>query len=231
MPEASSEIFVNAWDTYRKVVAANHMFHKEIGAELHRILQSKFGDRAFSILDLGCGDAATLAASLTGLRLECYKGVDLAEPVLALAAETLQSLACPVELAHEHVLEALAEDARYDVIHSSFALHHLPTEEKGRFFDLAAQRLNARGLLLLADVVREEGESLDAYYQRYCGWLRGAWEVLDNAEKDLVVDHIVNNDRPEPLSVLRALAAAAGLQIDAAGVGHGAHRLLSFTRA
>jgi len=33
-------------------------------------------------------------------------------------------------------LATLAEDATYDVIYSSFALHHLPTAQKAEFFHL-----------------------------------------------------------------------------------------------
>ena len=41
MTETASRIFVDAWDLYQKVVGANCMFHREIGAELKRLL----GDR------------------------------------------------------------------------------------------------------------------------------------------------------------------------------------------
>jgi class 3 adenylate cyclase len=62
-----TEIFVNAWDLYKRVVDADLMFHREIGEELRQVLREKFGGRPFSILDLGCGDAANLAPRLEGL--------------------------------------------------------------------------------------------------------------------------------------------------------------------
>jgi hypothetical protein len=68
MTEHSSGSFFDAWDTYQKVVAGDYMFHREIGAELKRVLHALFGGRSFSILDLGCGDAATLAPLLGGWR-------------------------------------------------------------------------------------------------------------------------------------------------------------------
>src|SRR5271168_2273872 len=105
------------------------------------------GGRPFSILDLGCGDAATLVPLLDGLPVERYKGVDLAEPALMLATNNLKSLPCPASLTHEDILAALAEDTTYDVICSSFALHHLPTHQKAEFFRPAAQRVKADSLV------------------------------------------------------------------------------------
>ena len=56
-----------------------------------------------------------------------------------------------------------AGSALYDVVYTSFALHHLPTEQKAEFFCRVAERLEKDGLLLLTDIVREEDESLPVY--------------------------------------------------------------------
>ena len=124
----------------------------------------------------------------------------------------LADLPCPVTLTHGDILEALDEDNSYDAIHSSFVLHHLPTERKAEFFRRAARRLAPDGLLLLVDTACEEDETLDDYLQRYCGWLRRDWTGLSAQELDAICDHIVNNDMPEPYSTLLALARAAGLR-------------------
>lgn len=231
MPAHASASFFDAWDTYQKVVTCDYMFHREIGAALNQLLRAHFGGRPFSILDLGCGDAATLIPLLEGLALQRYKGVDLSETALVLAAENLKTLPCPVQLTQGHILATLAEDATYDVIYSSFALHHLPTAQKAEFFHLAAQRLNKGGLLLLVDVVREEGETLEVYHQRYCEWLRSSWRALNEDEKNLVCDHLVNNDLPDPCSVLDAQAQAAGLGVALRSARYGWHWLLCFRRA
>lgn len=231
MSGLSPASFFDVWDTYQKVVSGDYMFHREIGAELHKLLHDQFGGRPFTILDLGCGDAATLAPLLEGLAVRRYRGVDLSEAALTLAGENLKSLSCPVELDRKDILAALADDVPYDVIYSSFALHHLPTAQKAEFFHLAAQRLEKGGLLVLVDVVREEDETLEAYHKHYCAWLRGRFNALSGEEKDLICDHIVNNDLPDPLSVLQAQAQAAGLEVGPRSTTFGWHRLLSFTRA
>lgn len=231
MSEQSCEFFFDAWATYQKVVAGNYMFHREIGAELDVAIRTHFAGRPFSFLDLGCGDAAALAPLLKALPPERYKGVDLSDNALTLAAENLKFLPCPVELVHEDIMATLTEDGRDDVIHSSFALHHLPTVQKAEFFRRAAQRLTQGGLLLLIDVVREEDESLEVYHRHYCAWLRSSFHDLNEDEKDAICDHILKNDRPEARSLLQAQAEAAGLKVAPPGTHYGWHWLLCFTPA
>lgn len=228
MTKPQAAAFFQVWDTYAKVVAANYMFHREIGEGVKAALKARFGDRPFSILDLGCGDAATFAPLLEGFVAKSYRGVDLSEAALALARQNLARIACRVELLQADFMSALADAPATDVIYTSFALHHLSTERKGEFFGRAAQKLAPGGLLLVADVNREEGESLEAYHRSYCDWLRGAMTGLEPAEQDGICDHLVNNDFPEPVSALQALAAAAGLRTLPGARPHKRHGLMVF---
>ena len=226
----SSPNIFDQWDTYHKVVAANFMFHREIAEALRRALEARFSGRLPAFLDLGCGDATAPAPGPAGPGAAPLQGRrSLGDGARARRARTDRS-AFLVTLTHGDILEALDEDESDDVIHSSFVLHHLPTERKAEFFRRAARRLAPEGLLLLVDVVREEDELLDDYFRRYCGWLRREWRGLSAEELDAICDHLVNNDLPEPYSTLVALARAAGLKEAPGGVHYGAHRLLSFAR-
>jgi SAM-dependent methyltransferase len=220
--------FFQVWDTYAKVVAANYMFHKELTEGIAAALDTRYAGRPFSVLDLGCGDAATFAPLLERRALQSYTGVDLSEAALALAASNLKRLACPVVLKHADFTSALAEASSVDAIHISFALHHLSTQEKAEFFGHAAKKLKVGGLLLLVDVAREEGEPLADYHQAYCDWLRGAFVGLTSEEMDRMCDHIRENDFPEPYSLLRAQAEAAGLRELPGALPHKHHRLMLF---
>lgn len=231
MNEPAAVRFFHVWDTYAKVVAANYMFHREIGEAVRDALRARFGERSFSVLDLGCGDAATFAPLLEGFALKSYKGADLSEAALALAAKNLSRLPCPIELTQAELMSELAAAQPVDVIYISFALHHLSTEGKAAFFSLAANKLTPSGMLLLADVVREEGQSLAAYHLGYCDWLRDSMATLDTSEKDAICDHLVNNDFPEPCSVLRAQADSAGLRMLPAATPQKWHRLMPFVHA
>jgi SAM-dependent methyltransferase len=231
MNEPAAIRFFHVWDTYAKVVAANYMFHKEIGEAVKSALRDRFGERPFSVLDLGCGDAATFAPLLEGFALTRYRGADLSEAALALAARNLSRLSCPIELVQAELMSELAAARPVDVIYISFALHHLSTERKAEFFSLAAKKLLPGGMLLLADVVRAEGQSLEAYHVAYCDWLRDSMATLDMGEKDAICDHLVNNDFPEPYSVLRAQADSAGLRMLPAAIPQEWHRLMPFVPA
>lgn len=231
MNAASAVGFFQVWDTYAKVVAANFMFHKELSEGIQAALDRRFEDRPFSVLDLGCGDAATFAPLLEGRALASYTGVDLSDAALALAASNLARLSCPVALKHADFMGALAEATPVDAIHISFALHHLSTQEKAEFFRRAAERLKAGGLLLLVDVAREEGEPLADYLRNYCDWLQDAFVGLTPEEKARMCDHIRENDFPEPYSLLRAQAEAAGLQALPGFVPQKHHRLMLFAPA
>jgi len=228
MTEASSETFFDSWHVYKKVVSANLMYHREIGAALNAVLRARFAQTAISVLDLGCGDAATLPPVLAGLRVASYVGVDLSLTALTLAAENLKFLPAAPRLANGDFLAALAEEGAYDVIYSSYALHHLDTPQKAEFFRRVATRLKPGGLLLLVDVAREEDETLPVYHAHYTEWLRSTWPQLEPFEREAVCDHIVACDMPEPASVLIAQAETAGLSLFGAGARHLWHRLLCF---
>jgi len=212
MNDASAIRFFHVWDTYAKVVAANYMFHREIGEAITEALTARFDGKPFSVIDLGCGDAATFAPLLEGRPLKNYRGADLSEAALALAKENLSRLGCPVELDHTDMMSELATAPSADVINVSFALHHLTTEQKAEFLRLASKKVAPGGVLLLTDVMREEGQSLPDYLSTYTNWLRRSMVTLSDPEKDAICDHILNNDLPELASVLRAQAADAGLR-------------------
>lgn len=229
MSERSEADYFGVWRRYRKVIDANYMRHAEFGAHIEQALSARFAGRRFSILDLGCGDAALLASMLRKMDVASYDGVDLSEEALVFAEQNLKSLSCTVRLIHSDLLTALKSDGRrYDVVHSSYAVHHLSVEQKAEFFALAAKRLEKEGLLLLTDVMREEDETLPLHFERYCDWLRRDWGALDQAEKTAICDHILSSDLPEAQSVLEAQARAAGLNHVVELARFGWYRLLCF---
>ncbi len=207
--ETEAENIFDTWDIYQKIVSANNMFHLEIYADVAAILQTLEG--GFSVLDLGCGDAVNLASVLMPLPVGHYCGVDLSKTALALADQNLKGLACPIEWRCGDLLQELHTlDKKYDVIFTSFALHHLNYAEKCEFFQAAHAHLNAGGFLLMIDVVREEHEDLPGYLAAYCGWLRDDWQGIDGREKAIACQHIMENDFPETLLTLQAFSVQAG---------------------
>ncbi|UOA08059.1 class I SAM-dependent methyltransferase [Methylobacter sp. S3L5C] len=201
--------FFNAWTIYRKVLTNNYMHHRGIYQAVTTLLNDQWAMQPFKLLDLGCGDASFIAQALHGASIQHYVGFDLSDPALALAAENIAPLGCQVELINIDFMEGLAQTKeRFDIVFTSYALHHLSREEKAEFFRLAHGVLTENGLLLIIDVMRESNESLPSYLDNYCQWVREEWLQLDEQELTAIIQHIRHNDLPENVAILSALAEA-----------------------
>jgi len=199
--------FFSNWDVYRAVIDNNCMEHREIYQTVAPILARRVAP--FSILDLGCGDAAGIAPLLPDLPLARYVGVDCAAPALEHARAMLTPVTDRIELHVADMQDFLAAtEEHFDVILVSFALHHLPTSDKLRFLRAAWARLLPDGEVILIDVVRKDTESRDQYLRRYAG-LVSQWPVGTERQRRIVA-HVTGNDFPEEVSVLPGWASAAG---------------------
>jgi cyclopropane fatty-acyl-phospholipid synthase-like methyltransferase len=203
------EIF-NAWSVYDAVLKNNYMFHNEIYEDVKHFLSGRYAQSPFRILDLGCGNAHHLALALQNRSVACYRGYDLSEAAITQAHRNLASLNCPIELCQGDLLEGLRTNTeKYDLIFSSFALHHLASDGKAAFFERAYHALDEKGIVLLIDIAREENEDRSSYLNWWCGWLRAEWKAMSSEELDFICDHIQNGDFPETASEIRTLAARA----------------------
>lgn len=111
----------------------------------HRIVTMK----AKKILDIGIG-SGTLAKRLADQGIEVV-GVDGSKEMLALAREKL-----PDGVLYEYnIEEGLPEevlDDNYDVIVSTYTLHHLNDAKKVKFIELLFGLLTAGGKILIGDI-------------------------------------------------------------------------------
>jgi SAM-dependent methyltransferase len=124
LDEAAEVEFAQQWQTYRKLVDNNDVFHLEAYATLHRILVDEVAG-PFRFLDLACGDARGIVEMLKTTKVAHYHGVDLSRPVLDLARVALEALACPgrARSARLHRRHGPPEPA--DVVWIGLSLHHL----------------------------------------------------------------------------------------------------------
>lgn len=211
MKTIAAKNFFDEWSIYDHILDHNYMHHDDIYRDVQRFFSDRFVGRSFTVLDLGCGSARHLARALKGRSVGRYVGYDLAEVALAHAARNLAPLGCPVELRQGDLLDGLrACGEKFDVIFTSFALHHLATSAKSLFFQSAFERLDLNGILLLIDTMREEGEDRPRYLDRYCAWFRSACKTLSPQALDLICDHIRGNDFPETVVNVEAMASRAG---------------------
>jgi len=119
-------------------------------------------------------------------------------------------LGCKVKLINIDFMAGLAQTKeRFDIVFTSYALHHLTRAEKTEFFRLAHSVLNENGMLLIIDIMRESNETLAVYLDNYCQWVREQWLQCEEQEFTAIFQHIRNNDLPETAAILSVLAETA----------------------
>ena len=226
-----NELF-DTWTLYDQVLDHNYMFHGELYRDVRAFIIQRYGDRSFTLLDLGCGSARHMAAALKESSISHYIGYDLSPLALAHAKSNLDILNCPVELHQQDLLNGINETQdKFDIIFSSFALHHLSSVDKRSFFQAAFQKLKTHGCFLLIDVMRNEDEELTLYLQRYCDWLKRKWNIIPMKGLDMICEHIQDNDLPETTADLFAMAKQAEFQINAEIAHYRWHHFMYFEKS
>lgn len=211
------EFFDRQWATYRAVVDADLMEHRALSAATAEALRNHCAQRpshqgAPHMVDLGCGDLGLLAPVLQQLPLGSYTGLDLTAAVLPLAQKALGAVPYPVEFQQGDLLHwanQAHEPSSIDILHSSFAIHHLDGLQKTTLLGLLRPTMAEGSIFLWADVFREPGESRDSYVARYAARIRSQW-TLDAAANEQVISHLSSFDNPEDRFEIAAAAEAHG---------------------
>ncbi len=204
--------YFNGWERYQQVIKHNYMEHVEIDRVLHQYLTDR-APNPFSFLDLGCGDASCSARLLANLSPSAYTGVDLSMTALELARRNLAALKIPIALKQQELQAFLSSCAeRFDVILSSFSIHHLASDRKQEYLTQVKQNLNPGGILLLVDVFRQEGESRQAYIDRYRENIYTYWTEISPEVQQSLIQHIIDSDYPEWESSIREWSHNAGFK-------------------
>jgi SAM-dependent methyltransferase len=227
----STHFFTQTWSLYDLITEHNYMHHREIYAGIADLLKQRRDQNPYRLLDLGCGNARFLAPCLKQSPPTRYQGVDLSEAALEEARDHLAELPCPVVLTHGDLLAAIeTTDQPWDVIFTGFALHHLSSEEKVRFFQAAGRCLTDSGWLLMVDVVREENQSREDYLEDYLRLMREHWTQIPADQLKDACAHVAAHDYPEHLSTLKKIAKASGLNGSRVISQYGQHYSVLFSR-
>ena len=199
--------FFTMWAIYNKVLTNNYFHHNEIYQAVSTLLAERFEQQPFTLLDLGCGDASFLTQALQGKVIKLYRGFDLSDPALILAAKNIDTLNCKAELINIDFMTGMRQtNTKFDIIFTSFALHHLTLKEKTEFFHLANNSLTENGLLLVIDLMREPNETLPNYLDNFCQMIRDTWLKLNEYELTACIQHVRNSDLPETRALLSTMA-------------------------
>lgn len=219
-------LFSDNWNVYQKIIANNYMLHKEFSsATMEALAQAAIPIK--SVLDLGCGDAQLIAKDLATINIDAYTGFDLSEAALAQAEHFLQNLPAKKSLCLGRMENLLASSKEYwDLIYSSYAIHHLSDEGKQEIMQEVYHHLNPSGLFIMIDVMRQRDQTREAYMEYYIAGIRKNWPGLEVREQDMIANHIHEYDYPAIESDLIAWARTIGFRVQKAAVPDDRHQML-----
>lgn len=231
MVQSATQLFTDNWKIYQKIINQNYMLHREFAAKGNTAFKKLKSLEPFKVLDLGCGDAQLISEQLSVFEIDSYIGYDLSATALALASKNLESNNITYELC-QGAMEMLLDTttSSFDIIHSSFAIHHLGDSGKKTFLKKCFQKLSPGGLFIIIDVFRD-AVSLETYKRDYISRIRSHWNYLPDNEKDMIIDHILRYDYPADISIFKLWAKEAGFTVTTATVKDSFHKMLLLSKA
>ena len=209
--EESIRLFNESWGIYQKIIHNNYMFHREIGDAVRNFAAEYFGERPISLMDLGCGDSSQTLAAFACCKVQFYQGCDVSTVALELAEQNLNAAGILHNLDNTDMLEAVAAaEHRFDVIFSSFAMHHLGLQQKEALLKNVSKALKPDGVLILIDLALAPDEDRQTYLDNYLGYAETYWLEMTAGENLAVRNHATGHDFPEKLNTYSHLAQKAG---------------------
>ena len=209
---SSQAVFLRQWQTYRKILKRNYMFHQEVYTILHNLLVEE-AVQPFRFLDIACGDASATVNALRGTTVERYYGIDISQPALDLAAEELQGVGCPVVLQNRDFVDALTDWSEpLDVAWIGQSLHHLTSDAKPALMTRIRSMLGDGGLFVTWEPTTREGEDRAGWLKRFQTETRPFWTDMTDGECDAMVDHMRAGDYPETAARWHSLGRDAGFK-------------------
>ncbi len=195
------DIFNEQWQCYRWLVDNNIMGHQQLMRLATRKLRQHFGHQAVHLLDLGCGDASLAAEMTRELSLTSYTAVDLAESVLAMAKQNMRQPGVDAEFFLSDIFAPLPVNGSYNLIFSSFAIHHGSLTEKQALFSELRNKAEPDTLFVLIDAIRLDHQSRDQYIEKVGQYFRSI-PALQSDWQNIVLDHVSQCDFPESIAQL-----------------------------
>jgi ubiquinone/menaquinone biosynthesis C-methylase UbiE len=208
---STAALFQQDWNTYRKMVDNNYLFHREAYGRLHCILRDEVS-RPFQFLDIACGDASAVVGALKGTQVEHYRGIDFSGAALDLARPALDALGCPVVLEECDFVAALQDERRsVDVVWISLSLHHLLAPAKLKAMRSIRNTIGERGHFLIYENAGPDGEDRQNWLRRW-DEQEPYWTAYTKQEWQRAAAHVHAADFPETSSRWHSLGYEAGFR-------------------
>lgn len=190
------QIFNDSWTLYKKIVQGDYMHHKLFNRLALDVLEEFKQGPDIQMLDIGSGDAEPIIPLIKNLPITRYTGIDLSDVVLEKCAVTLGTLNIEFKLKQGDMEVVInQEEGPFDLIHSSYAIHHLSDRGKPSLLKKISSLLRPGGVFIYIDIIREEGQSLEQYRKDYNEYIEN-WIGITPMEKLVVTDHIKQFDFP-----------------------------------
>jgi len=97
-----------------------------------------------------------------------------------------------------------------DAAWCSLSIHHLSTADKLRLMQAIRGATGGRGIFLLYEPTRRDGEDRPAWLDRFTRINKPLWSVLTAAEWEQIRQHVTSCDFPETAAVWCELGREAG---------------------
>jgi tRNA (cmo5U34)-methyltransferase len=134
------------------------------------LVEQVLPDTVTTVLDLGTGDGALIAAVRERWPAAAAVGLDLSSPLLDRARSRFGGSAEVSFLSHDLMEPLPAAVGAFDVVLSSLAIHHLPDRRKRELFDEVFSLLEPGGVFGLLDVVASPTPELHERAQAALGF-------------------------------------------------------------
>jgi len=163
--------------------------------------------------NIGCGDAMPVLPHLLSHGVIHYTGYDLSAPALQLAASNLSGIRRTVTLKEGNMQQLIEEESKhFNLIISSFSVHHLVDDDKMRLLQNCYKHLNPGGKMIYTDIFMTQQPDRDFYLKEYMENINSNWPLMTQNEKQPIFDHITQFDFPSPLEQTLALCKTFGFE-------------------
>ncbi len=199
----STSLYFNAnWQRYQRTLASNTLYHREMGDALNRFIKEKFPN-PLTIVDVGCGDCSAIVPILADKQIKNYIGIDAAPDILKMAEENMKVIQCKKEFICDDMSRAIINiPASIDIIYTSYAVHHLSSQEKFNFIQNAKNKLNKGGYLIMVDGVLDDNQTRDEWLESLANRMQ-LTQNLTQEELEFRMQHPRADDHPESIKKLK----------------------------
>lgn len=198
-----------AWQLYKKVLAHDILYCRELYNILKNLLKCRFPRHTFSFLDLGCGDACFVSEALKYSNVYMYMGVDTSSVALRHAKEHLAWIKHK-KLIKQDLCQVVSKlNQSVDVAFSGFSLHYLSNKQKDTLLKHVYKITKPGGYFVIVDVQKNPSKPNNQWVKEFYLLLNSRLN-LTKSERQHLLMHLQRADFSSGEVSYKHLATTAG---------------------